>query len=125
MLCLPLSPCLWQQISLGDLTLLCTLRAAMTTLQHLHDSYLLSTLLAILLDLGPFLQQVSPYCCERIVVLTVRLCRRYTKLMEGITDTASGGGGGVGSGGESRLQDMGECLKVLLALIATSVRYTV
>jgi len=98
------------EISLGDLTLLCTLRAAMTSLQHLHDPYLLTNLLAIVLDLAAFVQHISPYCAERVVVLTYRLCKKYTKLMDA---------GGVGSS-----HDMGECLKVLLVLIATTVRDT-
>ena len=105
-ICLFSTPIL--QISLGDLTILCTLRAAMTTLQHLHDHYLLTNLMAIVLDLSAFVQHISPYCAERVVVLTFRLCRKYNKQMsEGVAPYA---------------QDMGECLKVLLVLIATTVR---
>jgi hypothetical protein len=104
------------QMSLGDLTLLCTLRAAMTTLQHLHDTYLLTNLLAILLDLAAFIKHVSPYCAERVVVLTYRLCRKYGKHQDGMH---TGGGGGSAS---ASAQDMGECLKVLMVLIATTVR---
>lgn len=81
------------QISLADLTILCTLRAAMTTLQHLHDSYLLSTLLAVLLDLSPFLQQLSPYCSERVVVLAVRLSRKYSRGEEEEQGEEQGEGG--------------------------------
>jgi hypothetical protein len=68
----------------------------MTTLQHLHDHYLLTNLMAIVLDLSAFVQHISPYCAERVVVLS-----------EGVAPYA---------------QDMGECLKVLLVLIATTVR---
>ena len=95
------------KISLGDLTILCTLRAAMTTLQHLRDSYLLTNLLAILMDLSPFVQHMSPYCGERLVTLTHRLCRHYCRQkVEGIAS-----------------RDMEECIKVLMVLIAACVRY--
>lgn len=96
------------QISLGDLTLLCTLRAAMTSLQHLNDYYLITNLLAVVLDLAAFVQHISPYCAERVVVLTHRLCRKYSKKMD--------------VGEVAGCHDMGECLKVLLVLIATTVR---
>ena len=100
------------QVSLSDLTLLCTIRAAMTTLQHLHDSYLLTNLLAILLDLAPFMQLISPYCCERVIVLTYRLCRKYHQYCCDNT---------IGSNGP-HAENMGECIKVLMVLIATTVR---
>ena len=80
----------------------------MTSLQHLHDHYLLTNLLAIILDLAAFVQYISPYCAERIIVLTYRLSKKYSKQMD--------------AGGTASSHGMGECLKVLLVLIATTVR---
>lgn len=76
--------------------------------QHLDDSYLLSNLLAVLMDLSPYIQYMSPYCSERVVALAGRLSVKFTRIMAA---------GDVGVG-----RDVGECLKVLLALIASTIR---
>lgn len=66
---------------MGDLTVLCALRAAINCLVGINDTYLLSNTLAILMDLAPNLHDVSAYAAERIVSVTKRLMRRYIRMI--------------------------------------------
>jgi hypothetical protein len=66
---------------MGDLTVLCVLRAAINCLVGINDSYLLTNVLAILMDLAPNLHGISAYAAERIVSVTKRLMRRYIRMI--------------------------------------------
>jgi hypothetical protein len=69
------------QVSLVDASFLCILRCIMHALCRAKDAYLLSNSCAILHNLTGALSGggLLPYTAERIVRVTVQLCRRAQK----------------------------------------------
>lgn len=64
-------------IPLLDLTILCILRAIMHALFRLKgDQFLLSNCFAVLLNIAPYIGNMSSYTAERVVNVIRRICKR-------------------------------------------------
>lgn len=61
----------------------------MNCLIGIKDPYLLTNIVAILMDLAPNLRDISAYTAERIVSVTKRLTRRYIMMMVAINKRRS------------------------------------
>jgi hypothetical protein len=77
-------------VSLVDASFLCILRCIMHALCRAKDAYLLSNSCAILHNLVGALPSggLQPYAAERVVRVTVQLCRRAEK--ESVQRTSAG-----------------------------------
>jgi hypothetical protein len=69
-------------ISLGSMILVVLLRVVAFNLNLLHDEFLLSNSIAVLLNLSPHIVQLHKYVATRIVSLTTSCFKRYLALLD-------------------------------------------
>lgn len=70
-----------KSISLGSMILVVLLRVITFNLNMLHDEFLLSNCIAVLLNLSPHIVQLHKYVATRITFVTVSCFKRYLVLL--------------------------------------------
>mmetsp|Transcript_26809 Transcript_26809/g.53604 ORF Transcript_26809/g.53604 Transcript_26809/m.53604 type:complete len:978 (+) Transcript_26809:99-3032(+) len=104
-------------ISLGSMILVVLLRVITFNLNMLHDEFLLSNCIAVLLNLSPHIVQLHKYVATRITFVTISCFKRYLVLL------AENGGIPEEEGDLSSPLGMhGEACRTFLQLIKHSVR---
>ncbi|KAL7492809.1 hypothetical protein ACHAWT_001816 [Skeletonema menzelii] len=104
-------------ISLGSMILVVLLRVITFNLNMLHDEFLLSNCIAVLLNLSPHIVQLHKYVATRITFVTISCFKRYLALL------AENGGIPEEEGDLSSPLGMhGEACRTFLQLIKHSIR---